>query len=92
MKIDCGNRRIVSDRYGFKIELKHVPETGKSAGIISWVEDRPAYPATLADAFEEILLRELRDQGDMALSEVPDALREAYEAVIQYSDRVRDAA
>ena len=88
MIIECGKRRLVSERFCWKIEILHTSKKGKK----SWKEDRPAYPATLAQALEMVYEREIRDMGDMACTDVVDACKSAYHAVRQYAQLARESA
>ena len=92
MIISCGPRRLVSDRFGWKIEIQHIPAKGTKAGQIEWKEDRPAYPATLSQALEMVCERELQDQGDMAVTDLADALKRAAHNVREYMMKARMSA
>jgi len=89
MIILCGNRRIVTDRYGYAIQVRHVYEKGKKAGQEYWNEDRPAYPATLAQAFQMVFLRELQDGEDIKVEDLPVALHEAADRVNSYLEEFK---
>ena len=88
MYIECGKRRLCGQRFGWKIEILHTSKKGEQ----SWQEDRPAYPASLSQALEMVLEREVKDQGDMTVHELPDALKRASHAVHEYMERARKAA
>ena len=87
--IDCGKRRLVSNRYGWKIEIQHF---NKETGLAEWKEDRPAWPASLAKACEALCERELSDTGDITLDQLPDALKHAAHEVRRYMAIARRAA
>ena len=73
--INCGTRRIVSDRYGYQIQhIKTYSEDNKKAGETYWKEDAPAYPATLSQALEMILEREIKDHEEIACTQLSAAL------------------
>lgn len=62
MIINCGPRRIVRDRYGYKIEIRHVlGKDSKRAGEVIWKEDSPAFPASLSNALEVVYERTIAD-------------------------------
>lgn len=88
MIIDCGNRRLVSNRFGWKIEI--LAETKKGEKV--WREDRPAYPASLAAACETLCERILTDGGDCTIAELPERLILAASAVRRYMECARKAA
>lgn len=89
MIINCGNRRIVSYKYGWKIEIqKRHKETRK----LYWDEDRPAYPATLAQALEMVFERMVKEEGEIAPSELLRTLRDASGQVRHYMELARQAA
>lgn len=89
MIIECGNRRLVSYRYGWRIEVKTEVREGPNAGKVRWVEDRPAYPANLTQACEVLCERALTDNPDMTISQLPDALKRAASAVRRYMESAR---
>jgi len=90
MIIHCGKRRIKSYRYGWKIEAQKL---NKKTGEMYWEEDRPAWPATLAQACEMVAERELADhEGDIAPPELSGALRRAAGQVREYMRLAREAA
>jgi len=87
MIIGCGKRRIVSYTYGWKIEIeKEKSEKSKDVGEVHWVEDSPAYPATLAQALGMVRERILKDMPDTDIADLPEALKAASEAVQKYMD------
>lgn len=89
MIITCGNRRLVSYRYGWKIEiLAHRKKTGETY----WAEDRPAYPASLAQACEMLLERVIADGQDMTIDALPGALKTAAHEIKRYMELARKAA
>lgn len=85
MIIDCGIRRIASYSHGWKIEIEKVH---KKTHKTYWTEDNPAYPPNLSVAFQMVLERELRDNPDIPIGKLPEALRAAYKAVQSYMDKV----
>ena len=79
--INCGKRRLVSYRYGWKIEISKTHlETDKKY----WAEDSPAFPATLAQGLEMICERELKETPMMTPESLPDALKRAVAEVRKY--------
>lgn len=90
MIIQCGkDRRIKSYRYGWMIE-RHVQN--EKTGEWRWVEDRPAYPATLAQALVMVQERILREGGDCDAAELPERLKLAHSALLKYAEKARQAA
>jgi hypothetical protein len=90
MIINCGRRRIVSDRYGFTIEIKTVIQSGKREGQEEWKPDRPAYPATLPRALEVVYERTLADQTDeIDVTELCAACLRAVQCVHEYAREAR---
>ena len=89
MIIDCGRRRLVSERYGWKIEIQHL---NKKTGVLDWREDRPAYPSSLAQALEMLCERVLTDGPDLTITELPEALKTAAREVRRYMELARAAA
>jgi len=87
--INCGKRRLVSYRYGWKIEAE---KTKEKTGEKYWDEDRPAYPATLAQGFEMICERELQEHPTLTPEQLPVALRDAAGLVRKYWDEARRVA
>ena len=77
MIISIGDRRMVSDRFGWKIEIRHVPTKGAHAGEDVWMEDRPAYPATLPRGLEMVLERMIKDAPDTAGGMLIETIRSA---------------
>jgi hypothetical protein len=88
MIIDCGQRRIVSDRYGWQIQKYHKSE----AGNVRWREDAPAYPATLAQACQMVAERIFKESGDTTPSRMVSELRQASHAVHKYMEIARNSA
>ena len=88
MIINAGRRRLCSYRYGWVIEIEH---TNKK-GVKVWKEDYSPYPASLSDALETVLERELMDGGDCALQDIPERLKCAIFAVRHYMEMARKAA
>jgi len=88
MNIACGKRRLVSYRYGWKIEIEKTSGKGKK----HWTEDSPAYPANLAQALEMVAERELTDGPDTDINGLVDALKQASHAVRVYAKQAREAA
>jgi hypothetical protein len=89
MIIDCGKRRLVSDRWGWKIEIRHI---NQKTGATEWREDRPAYPSSLAQALEALCERILTDGPDLTITQLPDALKTAAREVRHYMELARAAA
>ena len=73
MIIRAGIRRLVSYRYGWRIEILH---THGETGAQKWVEDRPAYPVSLACACEQLFERALKDGPDCEIYELSAVLAE----------------
>lgn len=90
MIIECGDRRLVSDRFGWTIEKKTIVQDGKNAGKVRWREDRPAYPASLPQACEMLYERVLKEGGTVTPPEFLDALSHAYQSVSKYFTKMRD--
>lgn len=88
MIIQCGKRRLCSYAYGWRIEIQHVTKSG----AIVYREDRPAYPASLAQACENLLERELADGPDLTIDQLPEALKTATATVRKYLQQAREAA
>lgn len=86
--ITVGRRRMVFHQYGWRIEIQKTSEKGKSEGQIYWMEDRPAYPATLAHGLEMLLERTLTDGESIDIKDFPDAIRKALKTL---EDCVRGA-
>ena len=89
MIINCGKRRLVSYRYGWKIEAS---KTNQYTGEQYWTADHPAWPASLEDALQAICLRELADMQDITIDGLPDALKSAVATVRRYLEQARSAA
>lgn len=90
MIIICGERRIVSDTYGYTIEKRCVIATGKKKGAAVWRPDNPAYPATLSHALELVFERTLKDANDeIDVRDLPDACKRAAESVKSHVSKVR---
>lgn len=85
MIINCGRRRIKPDRFNWTVE--RLSDEG------NWIPDRPAYPASLAQALQMILERTLcdRDEG-IDVKDLPRALQAAYREVLTYTRKARAAA
>lgn len=89
MIINAGNRRLVSSRFGWRIEVKAV---NQKTGAERWVEDRPAYPSSLAQACEMLCERVLTDGPDLTIDQLPGALRNAEKEVRRYMQLARGSA
>lgn len=74
MIIPCGKRRLVSYRYGWMIQIQR---HNKITDEMEWREDRPAYPANLAQACEMLCERVLTDADTCEPDDLVDALRNA---------------
>lgn len=93
MIIECGKRRLVSDRFGWKIEIQKVfTEKSKNHGQSYWDEDAPAYPATLAQACEMLAERILKESGTTTPNKLVNELRAATHAVHKYMEIARNSA
>jgi len=92
MIILCGRRRLVSDKFGWTIQIKKVGEAGKRKGKTRWEPDRPAYPRNLAQGLEMIHEREVKDMGEISVTELTDALKAAYVTVKEYAKKAREVA
>ncbi len=82
--IQCGpDRRILRYSYGWKLEKRN------ERGI--WREDRPAYPASLAQALEEMAERILADDQAKTIEakELAADLAHAVAALEDYAARAR---
>ena len=91
MIILCGRRRIISDHYGWQIQIERIHgEKSKTPGVKEWVEDRPAWPASLSQAFRMVYERELKDSPDITIAELPNALQAAADTVQGYFDAAAD--
>ena len=88
MIIECGERRIVSDRYGWQIQKSHKQKSGD----IRWREDAPAYPATLSQACQMVAERILKESGDTTPSKLVKELQRASHAVHKYMEIARNSA
>jgi hypothetical protein len=87
------NRRIVSYAYGWRLEILRIPEKSSKNNPNmepSWVEDRPAYPATLSHGLSMLLERLFAEEGNMDLSEVPKRIEEALTALQQCDGIARE--
>jgi hypothetical protein len=71
--INAGRRRLVSYRYGWRIEILHAH--GKT-GAQKWIEDPPAYPSSLACACEELFERALKESQDCEIFELSAVLKQ----------------
>jgi len=83
------DRRLRSYRYGWIIERR---QKNEKTGEDYWSDDSPAFPASLAQAFETVLERVLVESGDCDISEVPAKLQAAYRALREYTEKARRAA
>lgn len=92
MIISCGKRQLVSYTHGWKIEIKKVNQKTQKT---YWVEDRPAYPASLAHALEIVCEREMIDaagDGPVSLDVLSSMLKQASTRVRKYMELARSAA
>jgi hypothetical protein len=93
MIILCGDYRIKSDKYNWIIEKKHTTgEDSKTPGKDIWVADQPAYPGRLSQAFEYIFDRMIKDLGEMDVTDVSQACKQAAEQVAKYRAACGDLA
>jgi len=93
MIINCGNRRLVSDRFGWKIEIQHTyGKDSKKAGETYWTEDRPAYPANLPQACEMLCERIAKESDDDTPDGLVEAMKNAAAEVRQYMEMARNCA
>jgi hypothetical protein len=83
------DRRLRSYRYGWIIEQRQQKE---KTGEFYYKEDSPAFPASLAQAFEMVLERIFKESGDCDISEVPARLQAACRALKEYAEKARRAA
>jgi hypothetical protein len=89
MIIDCGNYRLKSYRYGWIIQKKHL---NKNSGLTEWRDDRPAYPASLADGCQIVAERIFTDGDDITPEEIPRALERAVHKVREFMQIARRSA
>jgi len=93
MIINCGKRRLVSGRFGWKIEAQRVRgKESKSPGEVYWAEDRPAYPASLAQACEMLCERIAKESDCDTPDGLVEAMRNAATEVRRYMEMARNAA
>jgi len=93
MIINCGKRRLVSDRFGWKIEIQHVyGKDSKKAGETYWTEDRPAYPANLPQACEMLCERIAKESEGDTPDGLVKALKDAAIEVKQYMETAKGHA
>jgi len=92
MIITCGNRRLVSDRYGWTLQIHREGVSGKHAGKLVWVDDRPAHPASLTHGLQIIAERLLTDGPDVDITELADALRAALATLLDTTYSVEELA
>ena len=90
MIITCGNRRLVSDRFGWTIQQVHVPAKGRYAGEDVWLEDRPAYPATLERGLEMLLERIIKEAPDTDIEGLAETVRVARNKLLESLQTVRE--
>jgi hypothetical protein len=88
--ISVGDRRMVSDRFGWKIEKSHVPKKGAHAGETVWAEDRPAYPATLTRGLELLLERILKEAPDTDIGGLVQTIRSARKELLDSISVVKE--
>lgn len=75
--------RLAGYKYGWRIEKR---------GEKGWLEDRPAYPASLAAALESVAERIFKDGGDCTIDQLPQRLRQASTEVRKALASARRAA
>lgn len=90
MIVHCGDRRLSSYKYGWALQRRHVRTTKGGKEKVEWLEE--SYPASLGHGLQMILEIELRNAGDCDVSELPRRLKQAYEAVKEYTQKARSAA
>lgn len=98
MIINCGNRRLVSDKYQWVIQKRHIaPKIGvtgkpcKNPGKITWRPEQPAYPSNLANALEEVYIRLLKDEGEIDIQELVVYCKKAAKTIRRYITVVRNS-
>jgi hypothetical protein len=86
MNILCGNRKLVSNSYGW-ILYKQITlrEKSRTPGRIVWKEEQPAHPGTLSQGLYMIYERLLKEQGDIHVCDFPEACLRASEKVREYA-------
>lgn len=90
MIIRCKDRRIIADRYGYRIEIqKTLGKKSKTPGEKVWTEDAPAYPSTLTHALEMIFEREVKDSGEITPDGLLDTLKACIERSRQYMKEIQ---
>lgn len=93
MIINIGNRRLVSHRYGWKIEIKKVRgDDSANPGEEYWDEDRPAWPASLTQALEMVYERLLFDVEETDYKELSRHIVDAHRTLEDALERIREAA
>jgi len=80
-------------RHSQEIEVQRVRgEDSKSPGDVYWAEDRPAYPASLAQACEMLCERIAKESDGDTPDGLVDAMRNAATEVRRYMEMARNAA
>lgn len=92
MIINCGNRRLKSYQYGWRIEIRKQREKKDGSKETVWIEDSPAYPSTLASACEMVAERLLKDKGSVGIEDLEKEARNASQQVRKYLAEARKAA
>lgn len=82
MIINCGSRRLVSYRYGWKIERERIHQESKAR---TWIEDSPAWPSTLASGLQIVAERILTDGPDLDVRDLAKACQETAHKVREYA-------
>lgn len=83
------DRRLRSHRFGWIIERQVKSE---KTGELRWMEDRPAHPATLAQALEIVQERILIESGNCEVGELPERLKQAHKTLLEFTEKARRAA
>jgi len=84
MIVNCGKRRLISYRYGWQIQREYLVNKKDGTEKLEWREDRPAWPPNLAQGFAMIAERELKDMGEMDITDIPIACQLATEKIHKY--------
>lgn len=85
-------RRLKGYRYGWEIQQRRQRQSGKNKGEWYWAEDRPAYPASLGQGLEMILMREIKDAGDCGVGDLPARVKLAIDAMRDGIQKARTIA
>lgn len=90
MIIQCGkDRRLRSHRYGWIIEIR---KQNEKTGEWRFAEDSPGHPSTLAQALTMVQERVLKEMGDCDVGDLPERLKHAHRALLEYTEKARRAA